>query len=72
MEKHVFSILGGGPNSKALRSTEEVGARNVTVALQGEGRGYFFPIFALRNISMTPKSLRVSFLIPVVDLGDGW
>ena len=37
--KHMFSRYQGGLNSEALRNTEGVGTRNVTVALQGEGRG---------------------------------
>ena len=41
-------------NSEVLRNTGGRGARSVTVVLQGEGRGHFFPKSALRNISMAP------------------
>ena len=41
-------------NSEVLRNIGGRGARSVTVVLQGEGRGHFFPKSALRNISMAP------------------
>ena len=42
-------------NPEVLRNTGGRGARSVTVVLQGEGRGNFFPKSALRDISMAPR-----------------
>ena len=53
---------GGGMNSEVLRNTGGRGARSVTVVLQGEGSGHFFPKSALRNISMAPNSISVGCL----------
>ena len=52
--KTCFQDDRGGMNSEVLRNRGGTGARSVTVVLQGEGRGHFYPKSALRNISMAP------------------